>query len=89
VVSGVIDTADHKKIDFLVEYLREYEKICKKALTRRSGAQKELFDEKNRRSKISWQGPFKEIVTRAWGIIGELCDQFHKLEKNVQYCKCN
>jgi hypothetical protein len=48
-VSGVIDTADHKKIDIIVEYLREYEAICKKALTRGSRAQMELFDEKNRR----------------------------------------
>jgi hypothetical protein len=47
VASGVIDTADHKKIDFIVEYLREYEVICKKALTRGSRAQMELFDEKN------------------------------------------
>jgi hypothetical protein len=53
VSSGVIETADHKKIDFIVEYLREYEVICKKALTRGSRAQMELFDEKNRRSKIS------------------------------------
>jgi hypothetical protein len=45
VVSGVID--------FIVEYLCEYEAICKKALTRISGAQMELFDEKNQRSKIS------------------------------------
>jgi hypothetical protein len=42
-----------KKVDFLVEYLREYEAICKKTLTLGSGAQMELFDEKNRRSKIS------------------------------------
>jgi hypothetical protein len=53
VVSGVIDTAHQKKVDFLVEYLREYEAICKKALTRGSGAQMEFFDGKNRRSKIS------------------------------------
>jgi hypothetical protein len=46
VVSGVIATADHKKIDFIVKYLREYEFICKKALTRGSRAQMELFDEK-------------------------------------------
>jgi hypothetical protein len=38
-----IDTADHW---FIVEYLREYNAICKKALTRVSGAQMELFDEK-------------------------------------------
>jgi hypothetical protein len=53
VVSGVINTADHKKIDFIVEYFREYEAIYKKALARGSGAQMELFDEKNQRSKIS------------------------------------
>jgi hypothetical protein len=53
VVSGVIDTADHKKIDFIVEYLREYKATCKKALTLGSRAQMELFDEKNQRSKIS------------------------------------
>jgi hypothetical protein len=51
-VSGVMDTAKNKKINFIVEYLREYEDICKKALTRGSRAQKELFDEKNQRSKI-------------------------------------
>jgi hypothetical protein len=53
IASGVIDTADHKKIDFIVEYLREYEAVCKKALTRGSRAQMELFDEKNRKLKIS------------------------------------
>jgi hypothetical protein len=42
-----------KKVDFIVEYLREYEAICKKALTRESGAQMELFKEKNQRLKIS------------------------------------
>jgi hypothetical protein len=41
-----------QKIDFIVEYLREYEVICKKALTRWPRAQMELFDEKNQRSKI-------------------------------------
>jgi hypothetical protein len=58
VVGGVIDTADHKKINFIVEYLREYDAICKKALTRGSRAQMELFDEKNQRSIISLEGPF-------------------------------
>jgi hypothetical protein len=42
-----------KKVDFIVEYLREYEAMCKKALNRVSGAQMELFDEQNQRSKIS------------------------------------
>jgi hypothetical protein len=40
----------NKKVDFIVEYLPEYEALCKKALTRVSGAQMELF-EKNQRSK--------------------------------------
>jgi hypothetical protein len=53
VVGSVIDTDDHKKIDFIVEYLRKYVAICKKALTRGSRVQMELFDEKNWRSKIS------------------------------------
>jgi hypothetical protein len=52
-ISGVIYTADNKKINVIVEYLREYEAICKKALTRVSGAQMELVDEKNQSSKIS------------------------------------
>jgi hypothetical protein len=42
-----------KKVDFIVEYLREYEAICKKALFRVSGAQMELFDEKKPEVKIS------------------------------------
>jgi hypothetical protein len=49
--------------------------LFKKALTRGSRAQMELFDEKNRRSKISWQGPFnlgceiillKFFLSRKW-----------------------
>jgi hypothetical protein len=42
-----------KKVYFIVKYLCEYKAICKKALTCVSGAQMELFDEKNQRSKIS------------------------------------
>jgi hypothetical protein len=38
-----------KKVNFIVEYLREYEAICKKALTGVSGAQMKLLDEKNQR----------------------------------------
>jgi hypothetical protein len=41
------------KMDFIVEYLCKYEAIYKKALTCGSRAQMELFDERNRRSKIS------------------------------------
>jgi hypothetical protein len=40
-VSGVIDTADHKKIDVIVEYLLEYKVICKKAcLMKKTGGRK-------------------------------------------------
>jgi hypothetical protein len=46
---------------FVVDCLREFEAIFKKVLTRLSGAYEELFDEKNQRSKISCQGPFKPI----------------------------
>jgi hypothetical protein len=35
---GVIDTAQAKIGDFKIEYLFEFEAICKKALTRISGA---------------------------------------------------
>jgi hypothetical protein len=42
-----------KKVEVIVKYLREYEAINIKALTRGSGAQMELFDAKNWRSKIS------------------------------------
>jgi hypothetical protein len=47
VVSGVIDTDDHKKFDLKVENLGEFESIYDTALTRGSGAQTELFYEKN------------------------------------------
>jgi hypothetical protein len=40
-----------KKVNFTVKYLREYEAICKKAFTRVSGAQMELFDEKTKGRK--------------------------------------
>jgi hypothetical protein len=43
----------HKTIPLKVEYIREFEAICKKALTCESGAQVVLFDEKNQRSKNS------------------------------------
>jgi hypothetical protein len=44
--NGVIDTAGAKMGDLKVEHLREFEAICKKALTRESRAQVGLFDEK-------------------------------------------
>jgi hypothetical protein len=42
VVSGIISPA----VSGIIDYLREYEAICKKALTRVSMAQMELFGEK-------------------------------------------
>jgi hypothetical protein len=39
--------------DYKVEFFREYEAEFKKALARETGAQGGVFDEKNRRSKIS------------------------------------
>jgi hypothetical protein len=53
VVSGVIDTADHRKRRFQMRLSLLIEAICKEASTRGSGAQMELFDEQNRRPKIS------------------------------------
>jgi hypothetical protein len=48
----------HRMHDFFSfenrSYLGEFEAEFKKALARESGAQEVLFDEKNRRSKISW-----------------------------------
>jgi hypothetical protein len=61
-VSGVINTVDHKKIDCIVEYLREYEAICKKALTRGSRAQVELFDEKTVGRKSRDSVPLKLLL---------------------------
>jgi hypothetical protein len=50
-------TADHRKVEFIVEYLREYEAISKKALTRGSGAQMEFFDEKKLKVENFVTGP--------------------------------
>jgi hypothetical protein len=44
-------------------YLGEFEADFKKDLARESGAQGVFFDEKNRRSKISWHCPFKHSQT--------------------------
>jgi hypothetical protein len=43
---GLLTPLTAKKVYFIVEYLREYEAICKKAWSPVSGAQMELFDEK-------------------------------------------
>jgi hypothetical protein len=51
-----IDTADHKKSDFIVKYLGGYESIFDKALTRGSRVLKELFDEK---SRVGYLGAWK------------------------------
>jgi hypothetical protein len=47
------------KVDFIVEYLREYEAIFKKALTRVSGPLMELFDEKTRGRKSRDRVPLR------------------------------
>jgi hypothetical protein len=44
-VSGVIDTADHKKSELTDGYLDGFEPKYETALTCGSGAQTELFDE--------------------------------------------
>jgi hypothetical protein len=43
-------------------YLDEFGAEFKKALARESGSQGVLFDEKNRRSKISWHCPFQVYI---------------------------
>jgi hypothetical protein len=48
-LNGFIDTTQVKIGDFKVEYLCEFQAICKKALTRVSGSKGKLFDEKNQR----------------------------------------
>jgi hypothetical protein len=48
-VSDVTDTADHKIGDIKVDFLGEFESICKKALARISVAQVEMFDGKNQK----------------------------------------
>jgi hypothetical protein len=58
-VSFVIDTTDHNKIDFIVENLRKYEAICKKALNSESRAQMELFDKK--KPEVENLVPFKQV----------------------------
>jgi hypothetical protein len=45
--------------DFIVDFLREFEAIFKKALTRESGAYKELFDEKTKGRKYRFRVPLK------------------------------
>jgi hypothetical protein len=47
-----VDPAIHKKDDFIVEFLGEFKSIIENAFSRGSGAQMEVFDEKNRRSNI-------------------------------------
>jgi hypothetical protein len=59
---GVIDTAC---TIFALEnrsYLGEFEAEFKKTSAHESGAQGVLFDEKTRRSKISWHCPFNNLI---------------------------
>jgi hypothetical protein len=46
---------------FVVEYLREFESICKTVLAHESGDPGVQFNEKNRGSKISWHCPFNTV----------------------------
>jgi hypothetical protein len=57
--SGVIDTAVTKIVDFIVDFLREFEAIFKKALPVYQWPRESCLMKKNQRSKISCQGPFK------------------------------
>jgi hypothetical protein len=68
-----------KKADFIVEYLFEYEAICKKALTRVSGAQIELFDEKIRGHQSRDRVP---LTTQKGPHYPCDCDQIVKLAKD-------
>jgi phage regulator Rha-like protein len=52
-VNGVNDNTYQKIGDFKVEFIGEFESICKKALTRILGTQMELFYEKKTRDKKS------------------------------------
>jgi hypothetical protein len=61
---GVIDTACTIFAFKTRSYLGEFEAEFKKALARESRAQGVLFDEKNRRSKISRHCPFKRQTRR-------------------------
>jgi hypothetical protein len=48
----------HRKIDFIVKYLREYKAILQKGFNLWAKGPDGVVWWKNRRSKISWQGPF-------------------------------
>jgi hypothetical protein len=72
--------------DFIVDFLREFKAIFKKALTLVSGAWGELFDEENQRSKISCQCPFIVLVSKKVGIMFcfPLFESFNLLHMVVQ-----
>jgi hypothetical protein len=56
--------------DFKVEYLREFEALGKRALTRESGAQVGLFDEKTRGQKSRDTVPLTNYNFLVRGVIG-------------------
>jgi hypothetical protein len=58
--SGVIDTAVTNISDFIVNFLREFKAILKKAFT----CVGRVGWWKNQRSKILCQGPFKSVSIR-------------------------
>jgi hypothetical protein len=66
----LIYIADHKISNFKVEFLGEFESICKMTLSYISGAQMEFLILKKQWSKISWHrlNFFKEIFPPKYGL---------------------
>jgi hypothetical protein len=62
-VSGVIDTAEHQKSRFYSRMSPQIQSHMQKGLTRVSGAQMELFDEKNSGRKSCDRVPLTNIQT--------------------------
>jgi hypothetical protein len=59
---------------FIVEYLREFESLCKTVLAHESGDSGVLFNEKNRGLKISWDSPFKLLLCWCQIMIAQLAN---------------
>jgi hypothetical protein len=50
----------HRSNSNIINYLGEYEAICKTVLAHYSGPKEGLFDERHQGSEISWQCPFNK-----------------------------
>jgi hypothetical protein len=68
-----------KKVDVIVEYLREYEAICKKASSRGSGDQMEMFDEKKPEAENLMTGSLYQIIIDIFYSIDVLSTLLHSL----------